>query len=152
MKNFSINLLLIIPILCLSVFFANEANAQEADTLITSSVEVRGDVEVEEITGADFINDLEAQFEAPSYKTDELGERGAARYVKFDNYTEWYIQCYVNGVFQGTMAPWGSLTIYLPRSETYRFFALAEFRDAPTKTWGGINRYVSGQFDWRLHR
>lgn len=127
------------------------AYAQDADHLATTAVELRGDEDTEELVDVDFVNSLDADIEAPAFKSDEEGERAAARYVKFSNYTPWFIQCYVNGVLQGTMAPWGDFTIYLPRSETYRFYAVAHFDDGSRKTWGALNRYVSGAFTWSLY-
>jgi len=151
MKKSNIVKLLLVPMLLFVMANLQVAFAQEADQLSTNAVEARGEMDAEEVQDHEMMNTLDAEFEAPSYKSDEEGERSAARYVKFDNYTNWYIRCYVNGVLQGTMAPWGSLTIYLPRSETYRFYAVAPFSDAPDKTWGGINRYVSGAFTWSLY-
>lgn len=151
MKKLTHSLMFLIPVLLVLAVNVNQVNAQEADILSTTAVEARGDVEIEEIKDHEMVNDLDADFEAPAYKSDGEGERAAARYVKFDNYTNWYIRCYVNGVLQGTMAPWGSLSIYLPSSQNYRFYAVAPFRDAPDKTWGGVTRYVSGAFTWQLY-
>ena len=152
MKKKAYAILILMPVLLFATAMLNFAQAQEADQLSTTAVEARGDGDTEEIKDHDFLNELDAIFEAPAYKSGgDEGERASSRYVKFDNYTNWYVRCYVDGVLQGTMAPWGSLTIYLPRSETYRFYAVAPFRDAADKTWGGINRYVSGGFTWSLY-
>lgn len=150
MKQLKYTTMLMLPLLLLFCGL-NSAFAQEADKLSSNAVEARGDIHQEEIHDHEMMNTLDAEFDAPAYKVDEDGERAAARFVKFDNYTNWYVRCYINGVLQGTMAPWGSLTIYLPRADTYRLYAVAPFSDGPDKVWGGINRYVSGSFTWSLY-
>jgi hypothetical protein len=143
------SLIFLLPVMMLFAGLTT-AYAQDADNQVsTNATEMRGDAANEEIRVDDELN-----VENPdiaNLKSDDAGERAMMRHVEFDNWTPWYIRCYVDGIYQGTVAPYSELYIRLPRTETYRFYAEANFRDGSKKYWGGINRYVSGSFKWSLY-
>ncbi|MFU8813528.1 MAG: hypothetical protein ACNA78_11230 [Balneolaceae bacterium] len=132
---------------------ANLAHAQEqaADSLATSAVEARGDAPDENIEVQAGENVLGEEAEAPAIKGGETGERAASRFVNFDNYTGWYISTYIDGYYQGTVAPWGNLKINVPAGRTYRLYGRADFTDGSYKYWGARNRYFGNNFIWRLN-
>jgi len=148
MKYF-INTSLLMVILAL--FVINTGYAQDsADS--TYAVTARGvsdsnDKEVKK----EMTNSPDADITAPDFKTEGEESRGALNYTTFDNHTPWYIRCYIDGVYQGTMRPWGSYSVRLPTSGTYRLYAKALFDDGSYNYWGGVNRYINGGFTWNLH-
>lgn len=126
--------------------------AQDADNkLSTNATEMRGDATANEEIRVDNIFNVENP-DIANLKSEDEGDRAMIRHVEFDNWTPWYIRCYVDGVYQGTVAPYSEMYIRLPENRTYRFYAEARFNDGSRKYWGGINRYVSGSFKWSLYR
>lgn len=127
--------------------------AQQADSVATSAIQARGDAPDENID-IDTDENLNVKGEtiaAPSIKGGETGERAASRFVNYDNWTDLYIKTYVNGRYQGTVAPWGNLKIYISSGRTYRLYARADFTDGSYIYWGPRNRYFGNSFNWRLN-
>lgn len=121
----------------------------ESDT--TYAVTARGVDDDKNEIKEEMSNLPDADVTAPEYKKEGKDSRGALNYTSFDNYTPWYVRCYIDGVYQGTMSPWGSYSVRLPTSGRYRLYAKAVFDDGSYSSWGGINRYISGGFTWNLY-
>jgi len=141
------NLLLIVLAILVSGF--SVAQAQDTpEQLKSNAVEMRGDASSEEISVDEIINKLDS--ESLELKSEDA-ERSVNRFIEFDNWTNWYIRCYINGNYQGTVAPWSELRIRLPRNDVYRFYAEARFEGGVTYTWGGVDRFINGPFQWSLY-
>ncbi|MBS4012138.1 MAG: hypothetical protein KGZ97_00050 [Bacteroidetes bacterium] len=82
----------------------------------------------------------------PEYKGGEP-TRGSYCKVIFDNWTNLYLKCYVDGSYQGYVSPWGDGAVTVGAGETTAY-AVAEFDDGSRLTWGPITRTCYG--DWTL--
>jgi hypothetical protein len=65
--------------------------------------------------------------------------RGSYCKAYFDNNTKWYIDCYVDGYYEGYVAPWGDGSIFVDGGVT-KLYAKAEFTDGSWKSWGPVTR------------
>jgi len=72
--------------------------------------------------------------------------------IVFDNWTNWWIKCYVDGWYRGYVAPWGELTVYNVGVGPTSLYARADFTDGSWKYWGTqwiqLNPYM--YYTWRL--
>ncbi len=71
--------------------------------------------------------------------------------VHIDNHTGWKIQVFVDGYYDGLLAPWGDGYVNTGNGTT-TFFAVASFTDGSRITWGEwvFNCPAGGVFTWRL--
>ena len=77
--------------------------------------------------------------------------RGTVCAVVFDNWTEWYIDCYVDRTYRGDVAPLGKDYLYVSGGNT-QIYAVAEFTDGSEITYGPKTRYCSDDiFTVTLH-
>lgn len=77
--------------------------------------------------------------------------RGSHCYVKFDNWTSYYVDCYIDGYHESSVAPSGdgSLTVI---GGTTRLYAKAEFNDGSSVSWGPISRDCDfDHFEMEVH-
>lgn len=90
---------------------------------------------------------------APPDKGGEKGKGFGLGYVEvtFNNFSPWYVKCYVDGNYRGTVAPWGALTFPTGNGAT-TLYARADFDDGSTYRWGPRQFfYYSGyRYQWRL--
>jgi hypothetical protein len=70
--------------------------------------------------------------------------------VIFDNYTRWYIKCYVDGDYRGVVCPWGDSSFWVGSGST-RAYAVAEFTDGSRLTWGPITRECNGEWTVKIN-
>jgi hypothetical protein len=76
--------------------------------------------------------------------------RGGYCYVTFDNWTNYYIDCYVDGYHEGYVAPYGKGNVTVSGGDT-KLYAVAEFDDGSKITWGPQTRYCYNQeWDWSM--
>jgi len=91
---------------------------------------------------------------APPDKGGEKGKGLGPGYaeVVFNNYSPWYVKCYVDGNYRGTVAPWGALNFPTGNGPTL-LYARADFDDGGSYRWGPRQfLYYSGyQYQWRLN-
>jgi len=90
---------------------------------------------------------------APPDKGGEKGKGLGPGYVEviFNNYSPWYVQCFVDGNYRGTIAPWGALNFPTGNGATL-VYARAVFDDGSSYRWGPrqFNYYSGYQYQWRL--
>ncbi len=91
---------------------------------------------------------------APPDKGGEKGKGLGPGYVEviFNNYSPWYVKCFVDGNYRGTVAPWGALNFPTGNGAT-TLYARADFDDGSTYRWGPRQFfYYSGyRYQWRLN-
>ena len=61
--------------------------------------------------------------------------KGRGCSVEVNNNTGWYVDIYVNGVYTGTVGPWGSGWAYPPVAGS-NLYGRANFTDGSWKYWG----------------
>jgi len=74
--------------------------------------------------------------------------RGGYCEVIFDNWTNYYIDCYVNNNLQGYVAPWGKGTVTVSGGDT-KVFGEATFDDGSKLTWGPQTKSCNNQ-EWTV--
>jgi len=74
--------------------------------------------------------------------------RGGSCYITFDNWTNYYIDCYVNNVLQGYVAPWGKGSVTVSGGST-KVYAEALFDDGSKLTWGPQTKSCDNQ-EWNV--
>ncbi|MFH0892795.1 MAG: hypothetical protein V2A54_00020 [Bacteroidota bacterium] len=67
----------------------------------------------------------------------------------FDNWTNYYVNCYVAGNMEGYVSPWGKSTITVAGGDT-KVYVVAELSDGSRMTWGPSNRYCYNQ-EWTVY-
>lgn len=99
-----------------------------------------------EVTIDSRINDSDMDTRAVQPSAKGAQARGSFRYCTayFDNWTQWYIKCYVDGKLEGSLAPYGEGGVVVAPGST-RVYAKAEFTDGSWKSWGPVTRNCSGQ-------
>jgi hypothetical protein len=109
----------------------------------------RGQGTDENIKSDSYKNDPNDATPAPPSKGGEK-TRGAYCAIVFDNYTPWYIKCYVDGSFRGVVGPYSDLSLSFICGET-RVYARADFEGGGYRYWGPRIFYASsGAYRWRL--
>jgi hypothetical protein len=86
---------------------------------------------------------------APAAKGGER-TRGGVSVVHVDNWTQWYIDVYMDGTFCGSMGPWGDTYCYVGSGNT-TMYARALFDDGTILKWGPRVDYVDGAYTWKLN-
>jgi hypothetical protein len=73
--------------------------------------------------------------------------------VKFDNYTPWFVEAYVDGRYWGVIPPWGDIDTLAEPGPTV-LYAKARFRDGTYRYWGPrrISCPDGDELVWRLDR
>jgi hypothetical protein len=72
--------------------------------------------------------------------------------VMVDNHTQWKVQVYIDGDYEGLVGPYGELyTVSTPGAT--KFYARADFTDGSVITWGPTIYQLSpgGTFTWKLN-
>jgi len=95
------------------------------------------------------VNDPNAKTPPPPEKSGQRGARGCA--VDVSNYTAWYVDIYSNGVYVGTVGPWGNGWTYPPAVGS-SVYGRANFTDGSWKYWGP-RQFVCAQggvYTWEL--
>ena len=70
--------------------------------------------------------------------------------VVIDNWTEYYIDVYINGKYRGTVAPWDKrVTWAIPGENT--IYAKAVFKDGSYFYWGPRTTTTGYTYTWELH-
>jgi len=91
---------------------------------------------------------------APPDKGGEKGKGMGMGYVEvvFNNFSPWYVKCYVDGDYRGTIAPWGALNFPTGNGATL-LYARADFDDGSTYRWGPrqFYYYSGNRYEWRLN-
>lgn len=80
-------------------------------------------------------NDPNAQIDAPPKKGGATTRGGGYCEVQFDNRTKWYIKVYVDGIYRGTLSPYGDGVVYAQPGST-SVYARADFDDGTYYRWG----------------
>jgi hypothetical protein len=91
-----------------------------------------------------------AQLPAPPEKTGEK-TRQVLCAVMFDNYTDLWVQAYVDGRYAGMMRPWGELHTFAIAGPTI-LYARAPYTDGSYDSWGPVKVSCSSTYRWRLNR
>ena len=84
--------------------------------------------------------------------TKESGEVYGSQYsdVVIDNWTDYYIDVYINGNYRGTISPWDKRTTWAIPGEN-RLYAKATFRDGSYLYWGPKETYTGYSYTWKLN-
>ena len=62
----------------------------------------------------------------------------------FINYTDWYINCYVNGTLEGYVAPYGDGGVTVAGGNT-EIYVVVRFEDESTLSWGPVEQECNNQ-------
>ncbi len=95
------------------------------------------------------VNDPNAKTPPPPEKSGQRGARGCS--VDVNNMTAWYVDIYSNGVYVGTVGPWGNGWTYPPAVGS-AVYGRANFTDGSWKYWGP-RQFVCAQggiYSWQL--
>ena len=143
-------------VLAIFVALAISASAQDAaqktgKNLVKASAQSsRGGGQDSNIKSDNKANDPNAKTPPPPEKSGTRGARGCA--VDVNNYTAWYVDIYVNGVFTGTVGPWGNGFVYPPAMGS-ALYGRANFTDGSWKYWGP-QQFTCAQSsvnEWRIN-
>ncbi len=85
---------------------------------------------------------------APDNKSTEKS-RGGYCTIYFENYTQWKIQCYVDGYYYGMVSGYGTNTVYV-NPGSYSLYGVADFDDGSRLTWGPRSASCEGSYTWNL--
>jgi hypothetical protein len=80
-------------------------------------------------------NDPKSNLAAPEQKGGAKTRGGGYCEVRFDNRTRWFVKLFVDGVYRGTLSPFGDSIAYTGAGAT-RVYARAEFDDGSYLYWG----------------
>lgn len=80
-------------------------------------------------------NDPNAQMDAPPSKGGATTRGGGYCEVRLDNRTNWLIKIYVDGVYRGTLSPYGDGVVNVLAGGT-SVYARADFDDGTYYYWG----------------
>lgn len=94
-------------------------------------------------------NDPDKQMPAPGNKSGEKSKGQSSCAVVVDNRTGWYVRIYVDGIFRGTIAPWGDAYCYTGAGGT-KLYAVATFTDGSRFSWGPGIVTCYGSYTWQL--
>lgn len=92
-------------------------------------------------------NDPSAKSEAPSKKGGAATRGGGNCEVRLDNRTNLLIKIYVDGIYRGTLSPYGDGVVYVGVGST-SVYARADFEDGSYLYWGpstyscGPNQFI----------
>jgi len=85
----------------------------------------------------------------PAEKTGEATRQTLCS-VTFDNYTNLWVETYIDGRFAGKMTPWGELSTFVVSGPAV-LYARALYTEG-SERWGPINVSCAGAYRWRLNR
>jgi hypothetical protein len=149
-----IRTLLFIPLVaaCAALLTAGAAQAQQPQAKVSENKAERSrgagaDQNVKADRAPNHVSATAAP--APAAKGGER-TRGGVSVVHIDNWTQWYIDVYMNGTFCGSMGPWGDTYCYVP-SGNVTMYARAPFDDGSALKWGPRVDYVDGTYTWKLN-
>ena len=94
-------------------------------------------------------NDPAAKVAAPAAKGGPEA-KGPYCFALLDNYTQWYIDYFVDGMYQGTVPPYGELMGTALAGPTL-LFGRARFVDGSELTWGPSRIQCDGNYRWKLN-
>lgn len=149
-------LLLTLAVATLSLFCAPETNAQnrpaEESAGSEDATQGRSRGENPNIEQRKAKNDPNASNPEVVQPAEKGGRtRGTVCAVFFNNWTEWIIDCYVDGSYRGDVGRYGEGTIYVAGGQT-RVYAVAEFTDGSEVSYGPITRNCSNEvFTFEMH-
>jgi hypothetical protein len=113
--------------------------AKTVDIKSTRGDATRGGAD-KNIKQGEMANDPKAKIDAPAAKGGGTTRGGGGCRVEMDNSTSWYVKVYVDGIFRGTMDPWGDSYVYVYPGDT-TIYARADFTDGSYKYWGPRTSY-----------
>jgi hypothetical protein len=101
----------------------------------------------ENIKTGEMANDMNTKIPPPASKGGTSRGGSYDCEVQFDNYTDWRVKVYVDGVYKGTVGAWDSANTYVSPGST-SVYARADFNDGSFLYWGpktyncGPNQYI----------
>lgn len=89
---------------------------------------------------------------ANNNQAKQSGEVYGSQYsdVVIDNWTNYYIDIYINGNYRGTVSPWDKRTTWAIPG-TNRLYAKAPFTDGTYYYWGPHETYTGYSYTWKLN-
>jgi hypothetical protein len=118
---------------------ANSSQKQKGKAKVTelkgSKETTRGGEADPNIKESKETNDPGAQMDAPPSKGGATTRGGGYCQVQFDNRSRWYIKLYVDGIYRGTLSPFGDAVVYAQPGST-SVYARADFDDGSFYRWG----------------
>jgi len=73
--------------------------------------------------------------------------RGRAYFVfHYDNRTDYYLDCFFDGRFAGSMGPWGDIQLYVSPGQT----SVMCTAPGTGSLWGPTTITIRGDYSWRL--
>jgi hypothetical protein len=125
-----------------------QSKPDQATSKESSRGKVGEDKNVKEAEGVN-VQGKPSTLPGPAEKTGET-TRQVLCSVMFDNYTNLWVQTYVDGRFAGTMRPWGELYTFAVSGPTI-LYARAEYTNKTYDSWGPVNVSCSRSYRWRLN-
>lgn len=167
MKLKLIGLLMLVSLIWASTLFLESASAQKTTSAKSQTGAKTSKIESDKAQQAEagasdtnVKNDVATNSKggsaapAPPDKGGEKGRGFGLGYVEviFNNYSPWYVKCYVDGNYRGTIAPWGALNFPTGNGPTL-LYARADFDDGSTYRWGPRQffYYSGNRYQWRLN-
>lgn len=123
---------------------------KQANSSSTKSATGRGEASAkdENIKQERPVNDPNAKMEAPPDKGGPETRQGLCQ-VHIDNRTQWFINIYINGVFRGTVSPFGDSVGWVTCGANV-LYGRANFDDGSFKFWGPVQVFDNGVYNWNL--
>lgn len=141
MKNFKTIAILVFFIFGMTFSALAQVNNEKGGTGDASKAKTRGDdpnIKVEQRMNS-------ADQESKAIQSPDKGapsHRGGLCYVIFDNWTDWYLDCYVDGYYEGMVAPWGEGYVTVGAGNT-TLYSVARFDDGSRISWGPVEKYCN---------
>lgn len=76
--------------------------------------------------------------------------KGPICYATLDNHTRLYVKFFVDGAYQGTVTPWGSL-VGAALSGPTELYARADYTDGSYDYWGPRTVRCDDRFVWQIY-
>lgn len=137
--------------LCVSIFLGaavvSAADPSNKGTDKASKSRGKADAQDPNIKNLSEQNKLDAKLPAPPQKGGPA-RRGVC-VVHFDNQTQWKIQVFADGNYEGLVGPYGDLYAYAISGAT-RVYGRAVFDDGSTTSWGPRIIDCEGSYTWSM--
>ena len=136
--------------LCCSIFLGSAVVSADDTKGSDKATKSRGKADSQDPNIKSFseTNKLDAKVPVPPQKGGEA-KRGVCA-VHFDNHTQWKVQAFVDGEYQGLVSAYGDLYAYAISGGT-RVYGRALFDDGSTYTWGPHIIDCHGTYTYQLN-
>lgn len=156
MKTFTlINASFLAFLFLLFVSLSTNSFAQDKETKLIETIGQKGTGDDPDIKSKSKINDPNANMDIPSWKSGEgiKGPGAEPCYIICDNWTPWYLDIYVDGIYHGTLAPWEKKWTFTGSGYT-KIKGIAEMPSGNYVYWGPEIFYCPKyeEYTWRFKK